>query len=98
MAPSISLEEARDTVLRFERKLMAEFPEVERVVSRVGRGEVGAHADPVNNAESFVGLKPPDEWSAERTGDVRLSHFRSVRCAHSRRDFSKTPGAARSRA
>ena len=62
MAPSISMEEARDTVTRFERRLMQEFPEVTRIVSRVGRGEVGAHADPVNNAESFVALKPEDEW------------------------------------
>lgn len=67
MAPSISLEEARDTVLRFERKLLVNFPEVERVVSRVGRGEVGAHADPVNNAESFVALKPQEEWAGKRT-------------------------------
>lgn len=41
---------------------MAEFPEVARVVTRVGRGEVGAHADPVNNAEAFVALKPQDQW------------------------------------
>jgi cobalt-zinc-cadmium resistance protein CzcA len=67
MAPSISLDEARDTVLRFERRLMAKFPEVERVVSRVGRGEVGAHADPVNNAEAFVGLKPESEWPTKRS-------------------------------
>jgi cobalt-zinc-cadmium resistance protein CzcA len=61
MAPSISLDEARDMVTVFEKRLM-KFPEVIRVVSRVGRGEVGAHADPVNNAESFVALKPQDEW------------------------------------
>jgi heavy metal efflux system protein len=67
MAPSIALEEARDTVTRFEQKLLVEFPEVARVVSRVGRGEVGAHADPVNNAEAFVGLKPREEWPQERT-------------------------------
>ena len=36
------------------------------MVSRIGRGEVGAHADPVNNAEIFVSLKPQEEWvSAE---------------------------------
>ncbi|HZJ11780.1 MAG TPA: CusA/CzcA family heavy metal efflux RND transporter [Methyloceanibacter sp.] len=67
MAPSIALEEARDTILRFERQLLEKFPEVERVVTRVGRGEVGAHADPVNNAEAFVALKPPEEWSSDRT-------------------------------
>ncbi|WP_108682563.1 efflux RND transporter permease subunit [Methyloceanibacter sp. wino2] len=67
MAPSIALEEARETVTRFERQLLETFPEVDRVVSRVGRGEVGAHADPVNNAEAFVGLKPQDEWPGKLT-------------------------------
>jgi cobalt-zinc-cadmium resistance protein CzcA len=62
MAPSISLEEARETMLRFERRLMERFPEVTRVVTRVGRGEVGAHADPANSAEAFVALKPQSEW------------------------------------
>jgi len=69
MAPSISLDEARDMVTIFEKRMM-QFPEVERVVSRVGRGEVGAHADPVNNAESFVALKPQDEWKTADNPDA----------------------------
>lgn len=69
MAPSISLEESKETMLRFEKRLMARFPEVTRVVSRVGRGEVGAHADPVNSAEAFVGLKPQDQWTSAETSD-----------------------------
>lgn len=67
MAPSIALEESREVVLRFEKRLLSRFPEVERVVSRVGRGEVGAHADPVNSAEAFVGLRPVDQWPSKRT-------------------------------
>jgi len=55
-------------VNRFKREVNPEqnnkgFPEVTRVVTRVGRGEVGAHSDPVNSAESFVALKPPSEWA-----------------------------------
>jgi len=69
MAPSISLDEDRETMLRFERRLMAKFPEVTRVVTRVGRGEVGAHADPVNSAEAFVALKPQKEWKSAKTID-----------------------------
>ncbi len=69
MAPSISLEESRDTMLRFEKRLMSRFPEVTRVVTRVGRGEVGAHADPVNSAEAFVALKPQDEWTTAESPD-----------------------------
>ncbi|GAB4174874.1 MAG: CusA/CzcA family heavy metal efflux RND transporter [Geothermobacteraceae bacterium] len=67
MAPSISLEEARATILRFENRLKKRFPEIERIVTRVGRGEVGAHADPVNSAEAFVALKPQDEWTSADT-------------------------------
>ncbi len=67
MAPSISLDEAKKTVLRYERRLMDRFPEITRIVSRVGRGEVGAHADSVNSAESFVALKPQDQWTSAST-------------------------------
>ena len=61
MAPSISLKESKLTTMRVERRLMV-VPEVTGVVSRVGRGEVGAHADPINNAELYVLLKPPAQW------------------------------------
>ena len=70
MAPSIDLDEAGRVVTAFERRLMQRFPEVSRVVSRVGRGEVGAHADPVNNAESFVSLKPQEDWTTARTPEA----------------------------
>ncbi|KCZ86766.1 CzcA family heavy metal efflux protein, partial [Hyphomonas hirschiana VP5] len=62
MAPSISLTEAAATITRIEKRLLDAFPEVESVVSRIGRGEVGAHADPVNSSESFVALKPRSAW------------------------------------
>ncbi len=61
MAPSISLEESAQNATRVERRLL-QVPEVIEVTSRVGRGEVGAHADPVNSAEMFVILKPNTQW------------------------------------
>jgi cobalt-zinc-cadmium resistance protein CzcA len=70
MAPSISLEEAKESMTRFERRLLAKFPEVARVVTRVGRGEVGAHADPVNSGEAFVGLKPQDQWKTAKSPEA----------------------------
>ena len=75
MAPSISLDAAKETVTRFERDVLERFPQVERVVTRVGRGEVGAHADPVNNAESFLALKPRAEWGAVRNQEVLLAQM-----------------------
>ncbi len=66
MAPSIALEESKRLTLIAERRLMA-IPEVTGVTSRIGRGEVGAHTDPVNSAEMYVLLKPKDQW--RRPGD-----------------------------
>ena len=31
-------------------------------MSRIGRGEVGAHTDPINSAEMFLLLEPRDRW------------------------------------
>jgi len=62
MAPSISLSEARDTSTRIEKRLLRDFDEIDSIVSRIGRGEIGAHADPVNSIEAFVALKPRTEW------------------------------------
>ncbi|MBD3872549.1 MAG: efflux RND transporter permease subunit [Acidobacteria bacterium] len=61
MAPSIALSESTEIALRVERRLM-ELDEVKSVVTRIGRGEVGAHTDPVNSAEMYLLLKPKEEW------------------------------------
>jgi cobalt-zinc-cadmium resistance protein CzcA len=65
-APSISLEESMRANLIVERRLL-EVPEVREVVSRIGRGEVGAHAHPVNSGEVMVLLQPRQEWAAGLT-------------------------------
>lgn len=70
MAPSISLEKGKEIVTHFEKRMLEQFPEVTRVVTRLGRGEVGAHADPVNNAEAFVALKPQKEWTSAKSLDA----------------------------
>jgi len=70
MAPSISLEETKRINMIVERRLM-EIPEIEAVLGRIGRGEVGAHADPVNTVHSFVVLKPRNEWvGAQSQADI----------------------------
>lgn len=64
LAPSVSLEESKKTALLVEKRVL-EVEEVRRIVSRIGRGEVGAHTDPINSVEMYVLFKPEDEW---RTG------------------------------
>jgi cobalt-zinc-cadmium resistance protein CzcA len=69
MAPSISLTEASATTTRIEKRLLAAFPEIKSIVTRIGRGEVGAHADPTNSAEGFVELKPKSDWRPGMTAE-----------------------------
>jgi cobalt-zinc-cadmium resistance protein CzcA len=70
MAPSISLKESTETTLLVERRLM-KIPEITGVVSRIGRGEVGAHTDPINSAEMYILLKPRDEWRVKSQGKLQ---------------------------
>ncbi len=66
MAPSISLNESTRITQIVERRVM-KIPEVTGVVTRIGRGEVGAHTDPINSAEMYILLKPREEWRTART-------------------------------
>jgi cobalt-zinc-cadmium resistance protein CzcA len=61
MAPSISLTESTRVTMLAEKRLM-KIPEVTGVITRIGRGEVGAHTDPINSAEIYILLKPKEEW------------------------------------
>jgi heavy metal efflux system protein len=61
-APSISLAESIRANMVVERRLL-KIDEVREVVSRIGRGEVGAHAHPVNSGEVMVLLRPREEWA-----------------------------------
>jgi len=66
MAPSISLEESKRITMLVEKRLVR-LPEISGAVSRIGRGEVGAHTDPVNSAEMYIILSPMDQWRTART-------------------------------
>ncbi|MCD6377070.1 MAG: efflux RND transporter permease subunit [Caldisericaceae bacterium] len=66
MAPSISLTESTRLTQIVERRVM-QVPEVEHVVTRIGRGEVGAHTDPINSAEMYILLKPKEQWRTAKS-------------------------------
>ncbi|MFH1942981.1 MAG: CusA/CzcA family heavy metal efflux RND transporter [bacterium] len=68
MAPSTSLVQATESVMTLERKLI-QFPEVEEVISRIGRPEAGSHPHPVNYAEIHMELKPLSEWKTAKSKD-----------------------------
>ena len=69
MAPSIALTESTAVAMRVEQQLM-ELPEIDSVVTRIGRGEVGAHTDPVNSAEMYLFLQPKDQWRVDSQAEL----------------------------
>lgn len=83
MTPSISLEKGTETIMRMEKKIM-KYPEVDEVISRIGRPEAGSHPHPVNYAEVHIELKPESEWQ-------RFSNKKELITALNK-DLSKTPG------
>lgn len=69
MAPSIALSESKRLTMLVEKKVL-KVPEVTAAISRIGRGEVGAHADPVNSAEMYVILDEKDKWRVDSQEEI----------------------------
>jgi cobalt-zinc-cadmium resistance protein CzcA len=68
LPPTISLQEG-NTYVNQMRKLIAQRPEVESVVSQHGRPDDGTDATGFFNAEFFAPLKPAKEWPAGEDKD-----------------------------
>ncbi|WP_124949820.1 efflux RND transporter permease subunit [Sulfuriferula thiophila] len=60
--PSISLENSVDIDLRVQQAIMARVPEVKGVVARSGSDELGLDPMGLNETDTFLVLKPRDEW------------------------------------
>jgi cobalt-zinc-cadmium resistance protein CzcA len=70
---NISLDEVADKVT-IARAIMRQYPEVESIVSQIGRPDDGTDPTGFYNVEFFVPLKPQSDWPAvkERTGFLSL--------------------------
>ena len=66
LAPSAGLNEGIRTASELER-MAKTFPEIDAVVSKIGRAEAGGDPEPVNNIEAIVTLKPENEWKSGRS-------------------------------
>lgn len=64
--PSISLEESIQIEMDMQRAVM-EFPEVTKVVSKIGRSEIGNDPQEPNASDPVVSLKPMEEWTTATT-------------------------------
>ena len=85
LAPSAGLAEGVRTASALEQMAKG-FPEVDRVVSKIGRAEAGGDPEPVNNIEAIVTLKPRDEW---KTGRDKAQLVEALEG-----EFDKFPGVA----
>jgi cobalt-zinc-cadmium resistance protein CzcA len=60
--PGTSLTQSVDMQQRLEKLILAKVPEVERVFARTGTAEIASDPMPPNISDSYVMLKPKDQW------------------------------------
>jgi len=75
MPASISLSRAIDVSTQIEKSLRG-FPEVETVVAKIGRAELGGDPESVSNDELYVHLKPKEQWTTAKTKDELVDAMR----------------------
>jgi heavy metal efflux system protein len=75
MPASISLSRAIEVSTQIE-KTLREFPEVETVVAKIGRAELGGDPESVSNDELYVRLKPKGRWTTASTKDELVDAMR----------------------
>jgi cobalt-zinc-cadmium resistance protein CzcA len=75
MPASISLTRAMDVSTKIEQKLL-EFPEVETVVAKIGRADLGGDPESVSNDEIYVRLKPKAQWTTAKSKDELVDAMR----------------------
>src|SRR5436190_21594373 len=75
MPASISLPRAIEVSSQIEKSLR-EFPEVETVVAKIGRAELGGDPESVSNDEMYLRLKPKTQWTTAKTKDALVDAMR----------------------
>ena len=60
--PSIGLQQSANIDLEIQKRLLAEVPEVESMIARVGSDELGLDPMGTNETDGFVKLTPRDTW------------------------------------
>jgi cobalt-zinc-cadmium resistance protein CzcA len=58
----MSLEESVRTDLELEKMLLREFPEITRVFTRIGTGDIATDPMPPNECDIYIFYKPIEEW------------------------------------
>lgn len=75
--PSISLRESIDIDMRVQRSIMERVPEVTGIVARAGSDELGLDPMGLNETDSFLVLKSPDQWRMDSKEEL-IAEIREV--------------------
>ncbi|MBF6058750.1 efflux RND transporter permease subunit [Thiomicrorhabdus heinhorstiae] len=76
-SPSVSLEASTAMDMRIQKAVMQQVPEVTRMVARVGSDEIGMDPMSLNDTDTFLILKPKEEWRMQ-TKDELIEAVRHV--------------------
>jgi len=69
--PTISLETSADIDLLVEQALLAEIPEIKRIVARLGSDELGMDPMGLNETDMFLELAPRDTWQLKSKDELK---------------------------
>ena len=83
--PSITLDQSVALDGQVQKNLLKHIPEIATIVSRVGADELGLDPMGLNETDTFLVLKPKDEWRMD-SKDELLAEIRKV--------MKETPGIA----
>lgn len=72
--PSVSLPQAVEMTTELER-IVRSFPEVETVVSRIGRPEIATDPMGPNMGDTYVFLKPKEQWQTAHSREELVEAF-----------------------
>ncbi|RDU65556.1 efflux RND transporter permease subunit [Helicobacter sp. MIT 14-3879] len=82
--PSISLSQSKDLNLRIQKQLMDNVGEIKSIIARTGSDEIGLDPMGLNQSDSFIVLKPKDEWEVKTKEEIQnkikeaLSDFKGI--------------------
>lgn len=70
MTPSVSLTQSRDLLLRIQKTIKENVPEVKEIVARTGTDELGLSLDGLNQSDMFISFIPKDQWQVKSKQEV----------------------------
>ncbi|WP_434035855.1 CusA/CzcA family heavy metal efflux RND transporter [Formosa sp. 4Alg 33] len=78
LKPGSSLTETIETTTKIEQVVKANFPEVDKVVSRIGVAEIPTDPMPMDLADVIVILKPKSEWVSASSKDELIDKMKEA--------------------